>query len=97
MNEGKKWKNGYVKKGLLWLQTSWSECSWTFSAKGCCKCGSNVGVSKIKDDVSLNIANAFLQILFNKENLKVQKEQLSNNEKQLQRSLQTENAAKQYL
>lgn len=43
-------------------------------------------LSKMKDDVSLNIANAFLQILFNKENLKVQKEQLSNNEKQLQRS-----------
>ena len=33
-------------------------------------------LSKMKDDVSLNIANAFLQILFNKENLKVQKEQL---------------------
>jgi len=43
-------------------------------------------LSKMKDDVSLNIANAFLQIVFNKENLKVQKEQLSNNEKQLQRS-----------
>lgn len=43
-------------------------------------------LSKMKDDVSLNVANAFLQILFNKENLKVQKEQLSNDEKQLNRT-----------
>lgn len=43
-------------------------------------------LSKMKDDVSLNVANAFLQILFNKENLKVQKEQLLNNEKQMQRT-----------
>jgi outer membrane protein len=49
-------------------------------------------LSKMKDDVSLNIANAFLQILFNKENLKVQNEQLSNNEKQLQRSQELVNA-----
>jgi outer membrane protein len=49
-------------------------------------------LSKMQDDVSLNIANAFLQILFNKENLKVQKEQLSNNEKQLQRSQELVNA-----
>jgi outer membrane protein TolC len=41
---------------------------------------------KMKDDISLNVANAFLQILFNKENVKVQQEQLVNNEKQLQRS-----------
>lgn len=41
---------------------------------------------KMKDDISLNVANAFLQILFNKENVKVQREQLANNEKQLQRS-----------
>ena len=34
-------------------------------------------LSKMKDDVSLNVANAFLQILFNKEQLKIQKEQLS--------------------
>jgi hypothetical protein len=40
----------------------------------------------MKDDVSLNIANSFLQILFNKENLKVQKEQLSVDEKQLART-----------
>ena len=43
-------------------------------------------LSKMKDDVSLNVANAFLQILFNKEQLKIQKEQLSNNEKQIQRT-----------
>ena len=49
-------------------------------------------LSKMKDDISLNIANAYLQILFNKENLKVQKEQLSNNEKQLLRSQELVNA-----
>ncbi|MES2544659.1 MAG: TolC family protein [Bacteroidota bacterium] len=43
-------------------------------------------LTKMKDDVSLNVANAFLQILFNKENIKVQKEQLATNEKQLARS-----------
>jgi hypothetical protein len=30
-------------------------------------------LTKMKDDVSLNVANAFLQILFNKENIKVRK------------------------
>jgi outer membrane protein len=49
-------------------------------------------LTKMKDDVSLNVANAFLQILFNKENIKVQKEQLANNEKQLQRSQELVNA-----
>ena len=43
-------------------------------------------LTKMKDDVSLNVANAFLQILFNKENLKVQKEQLLNNQKQKERT-----------
>ncbi len=43
-------------------------------------------LSKMKDDVSLNVANAFLQILFNKENLKVQNEQLLNNKKQKERT-----------
>jgi outer membrane protein len=43
-------------------------------------------LSKMKDDISLNVANAFLQILFNKENLKVLKEQLKTNEMQLVRS-----------
>lgn len=43
-------------------------------------------IDKMKDDVSLNVANAFLQILFNKENLKVQKEQQQNTQKQLNRT-----------
>jgi outer membrane protein len=43
-------------------------------------------LSKMKDDISLNVANSFLQILFNRENLKVQQNQLANNEKQLKRS-----------
>lgn len=43
-------------------------------------------LSKMKDDISLNVANAYLQILFNKENLKVQKEQLAYDEKQQKRS-----------
>ncbi len=49
-------------------------------------------LSKMKDDISLNIANAFLQILFNKENLKVQQEQLANNEKQYKRTEELVNA-----
>ncbi|MEC4003185.1 TolC family protein [Flavobacterium sp. SUN052] len=43
-------------------------------------------LSKMKDDVSLNVANAYLQILFNKENLKVQNEQLTYDENQEKRS-----------
>lgn len=43
-------------------------------------------LEKMKDDVSLNVANAYLQILFNKENVKVQKEQLANNNKQKKRT-----------
>lgn len=41
---------------------------------------------KMQEDISLNVANAFLQVLFNKENLKVQQEQLAINEKQYTRS-----------
>lgn len=41
---------------------------------------------KMQEDIALNVANAFLQVLFNKENLKVQKDQLAINEKQLLRS-----------
>lgn len=41
---------------------------------------------KMQEDVALNVANAFLQVLFSKENLKVQQEQLAINEKQLVRS-----------
>jgi outer membrane protein len=43
-------------------------------------------LTKMKEDVALNVANAFLQVLFNKENLKVQQEQKAFNEKQLIRS-----------
>jgi outer membrane protein len=43
-------------------------------------------LTKMQEDVALNVANAFLQVLFNKENLKVQLEQKANNEKQLLRS-----------
>ena len=43
-------------------------------------------LSKMKDDVSLNVANAFLQILFNKENLNVLKTQLVNDQKLLVRT-----------
>ena len=49
-------------------------------------------LDKMKDDVSLNVANAFLQILFNKENIKVQKEQLANNERQFNRTQELVNA-----
>ncbi|AWA29549.1 transporter [Flavobacterium magnum] len=49
-------------------------------------------LKKMRDDVSLNVANAFLQILFNKENLKVQKELLQNNEKQQTRTRELVNA-----
>ena len=41
---------------------------------------------KMQEDIALNVANAFLQVLFNKENLKVQKQQLAINEKQYTRS-----------
>lgn len=47
---------------------------------------------KMQEDIALNVANAFLQVLFNKENLKVQLEQLSINEKQLIRSTELVNA-----
>ncbi len=43
-------------------------------------------LTKMQEDVALNVANAFLQVLFNKENLKVQQEQKAINEKQLARS-----------
>lgn len=45
-------------------------------------------LTKIKDDVALNVANAYLQILFNKENLKVQKELLESNNRELLRTTQ---------
>lgn len=47
---------------------------------------------KIQEDVSLNVANAFLQILSYKEDLKVKKEQLTIDEKRLKRSEEMVNA-----
>jgi len=49
-------------------------------------------LTKMKDDISLNVANAYLQILFNKENIKVQKEQQASNERQLNRTQELVNA-----
>lgn len=43
-------------------------------------------LTKMQEDVALNVANAYLQILFNKENLKVQKEQQTLDNKQLLRT-----------
>ncbi|CAM3538436.1 outer membrane efflux protein [Flavobacterium saliperosum S13] len=43
-------------------------------------------LTKMQEDVSLNVVNAYLQIIFNKENLKVQQEQLAYDNKQLLRS-----------
>jgi outer membrane protein len=42
-------------------------------------------VTKIQEDIALNVANAYLQILFNKENLKVQQQQLTYDNQQLER------------
>jgi outer membrane protein len=47
---------------------------------------------KMQEDVSLNVANAFLEILFNKENLKVRNEQLAIDEKRFSRSEELVNA-----
>lgn len=43
-------------------------------------------LTKMQEDVSLNVVNAYLQIIFNKENLKVQQEQLNYESKQMQRT-----------
>lgn len=56
------------------------------------KIASQYQLDKMKDDISLNVANAYLQILFNKESIKVQKEQLSNTEKQEIRTTELVNA-----
>lgn len=45
-------------------------------------------VEKIQQDIALNVANAYLQILFNKENVKIQQQQLAVNELQLKRQQQ---------
>lgn len=43
-------------------------------------------LTKMQDDILLYVANAYLDILFNKENLKVQQNQLAFDEKQLNRT-----------
>ena len=50
------------------------------------KIASEYQLTKMQEDVSLNVVNAYLQILFNKENLKVQREQLTFDNKQMQRT-----------
>lgn len=45
-------------------------------------------MTKMQEDIALNVANAYLQILFNKENLKVQLEQKTYNLTQLDRTQQ---------
>ncbi|MWB95603.1 TolC family protein [Flavobacterium sp. GA093] len=47
---------------------------------------------KMQEDIALNVANAFLEILFNKENLKVRQEQLAIDEKRFSRSEEMVNA-----
>lgn len=49
-------------------------------------------LQKMQEDIALNVANAFLQVLFNKENLKVQKEQLAIDKQQLRRTEELVNA-----
>ncbi len=45
--------------------------------------GAQYKLTKMEDDISLYVANAYLDILFNRENLKVQKAQQDTDEKQL--------------
>ncbi len=45
-------------------------------------------LTKMQEDIALNVANAYLQILFNKENLKVQQQQKTYNLSQLDRTKQ---------
>lgn len=50
------------------------------------KISSDYQLEKMQQDVALNVANAYLQVLFNKENLKIQQQQLANNELSLKRA-----------
>lgn len=50
------------------------------------KMAADLQYAKLKDDVSLNVANAYLQIVFNKEFVKAQQEQVSLSEKQKHRT-----------
>jgi outer membrane protein len=45
-------------------------------------------LTKMEEDIALNVANAYLQILFNKENLKVQEQQLAYDNQQMERTEQ---------
>ena len=45
-------------------------------------------LTKMQEDIALNVANAYLQILFNKENLKVQTQQKILNTKQYNRTVE---------
>lgn len=45
-------------------------------------------LTKMQEDIALNVANAYLQILFNKENLKVQTQQKLLNTKQYNRTVE---------
>ncbi|OYX85506.1 MAG: transporter [Flavobacteriales bacterium 32-34-25] len=49
-------------------------------------------LQKMQEDIALNVANAYLQVLFNKENLKVQNEQLAIDNQQLNRTQELVNA-----
>ena len=49
-------------------------------------------LNKMQDDISLYVSNAYLDILFNKENLKVQQGQQANDEKQIQRTQELVNS-----
>ncbi len=49
-------------------------------------------LTKMQEDIALNVANAYLQILFNKENLKVQTQQKILNTKQYNRTVELVNA-----
>jgi outer membrane protein len=48
--------------------------------------GATLQIQKAQEDIALNIANAYLQILFNKENLKVVQNQLENDKFQIKRT-----------
>ena len=49
---------------------------------------SQYNIKKMQEDIALNVAQAYLQILFNRENLKVQQEQLATDKNQQERSEQ---------
>ncbi|AEW85743.1 putative outer membrane transport/efflux protein [Flavobacterium columnare ATCC 49512] len=56
------------------------------------KIASEYQLTKIKEDISLNVINAYLQVLFNKESLKVQQEQLIFSTEQKKKTTELVNA-----